>query len=292
MIEVTWVDIQDEAERLAARWPDDIESVYGVPAGGAPVACLVARHLGVSVVDQPGRGTLVVDDLVDSGATLARYENHHTDALFRKPHSPVHLAPHARTLDGWLAFPWEHDQAPTDSVTRILQHIGEDPTREGLVETPRRFLSALTEATAGHDIDVGALLSVQFDEKHDQMVVLSGIEFASLCEHHLSPFRGVVTVGYIPSNRVVGLSKLARVVEAFARRLQVQERMTDQIADALNDYLEPVGVGVVVTAHHTCMGNRGVRKHQAEMTTSSMSGALRHDTAARAEFLAMSHLGG
>lgn len=173
------------------------------------------------------------------------------------------------------------------AVRGLLDFIGEDPDRPGLVETPRRVLAALIEMTAGYADDPSKILGTFFEDDTDEMIVVSGIEFTSLCEHHLLPFVGTATVGYIPQGRVVGLSKIPRLVECYARRLQMQERMTRQIADALNEHASPLGVGVVVNAHHSCMGCRGVRKPAARMITSAMLGAMRTVPEARAELLAL-----
>lgn len=294
MLNLTWNDIHEAARKLEARAraaaTGDYSGVYGIPQGGAPVAVMLAGMMSLPILDVPDANCLIVDDLVDSGSTLRRYNTcQHRDALYRKPHSPVDLAPDAITVDDWIGFPWERDNGePTDAVVRLLQHIGEDVNREGLLDTPKRYVKALQEMTSGYQLDVPSILSTTFDEASDQMVVLKDIEFASLCEHHLAPFRGTATIGYIPRDRVVGLSKLARLVDAYSRRLQVQERMTQQIADALWEHLNPEGVGVVVTAHHSCMGNRGVRKHQGMMSTSVMLGAMRDSDAARQEFLHLS----
>lgn len=283
---LTWQDIQTEAKRLAARWTDKpVTGVYGIPTGGAPVACLVAGHLGVPVVDRPTGTTLIVDDLVDSGATLTEYADQWHDTLYRKPGSPTHLAPHATTKDGWLVFPWEHDPSPTDAVVRLLTYIGEDPTREGLLDTPKRVTKAWREMTVGYQQNPADILSTTFTEPCDEMVVLSGIEFASTCEHHMLPFTGTATVGYIPDGNVVGLSKLARLVDLYARRLQIQERLTTQIAEALWEHCSPKGVGVIVTAHHTCMSLRGVEKANGQMVTTRLLGAMYDDPKTRAEFL-------
>lgn len=249
----------------------------------------MAGELSVILVDEPDANTLVVDDLVDSGATGKRYQHHHFDALFRKPWSPVDLAPKAQLLgDQWLMFPWEKDVShPTDAVVRLLSYIGEDPSRPGLVDTPDRVLRALTEMTLGYELDPAQILERQFPDAYDEMVVVRGIEFYSMCEHHMLGFNGTATVAYIPTpgRGVVGLSKLARLVDAFAQRLQVQERLTMQIADAINEHLTPQGVGVVLTARHSCMGCRGVKKPTAEMVTSALRGIMRWNPEARAEFL-------
>ena len=176
-------------------------------------------------------------------------------------------------------------------VRALLALCGADPADPGVSETPRRVLKAMLEMTSGRHDDPGAILSTTFDKHaYDQMVVLRGVEFVSLCEHHLLPFTGRAVVAYVPGDRVVGLSKLARLVDCYSRRLQIQERMTQQIADALTEHLRPRGAGVVVAAAHSCMCARGVRKAGAEMVTSCLTGVLRDKPEARAELL--SFLGG
>jgi GTP cyclohydrolase I len=181
-----------------------------------------------------------------------------------------------------LEFPT--DSAATEAVTTILRFIGEDPSRDGLADTPERVLRAWREMTSGYGDDPAAILARTFDETSDEMVVLRNISFHSTCEHHLLPFYGEVSVGYLPG-KVVGISKLARLVDCFARRLQIQERLTRQIAESIEEHLDARGVGVIVRAHHLCMGCRGVRQQNTEMVTSSMLGTLRSDAMARAEFL-------
>ncbi len=291
VIRLSWADIQHEAHRVAERNAGSaLSSVYGIPTGGAPVAVLVAERLGLPLADTPEPGrTLVVDDLVDTGTTMNRYvmRGFHCDALYRKPIAPAGFAPNATLVDGWLTFPWEkNDGDPTDAVLRLIQHIGEDPTRDGLRDTPKRVIKALRELTSGYERDPASILGTTFEVGHDQMIVLRSVPFASLCEHHMLPFIGTATVGYVPApdGKVVGLSKLARLVEAYARRLQVQERLTDQIAKAIEDHLDVIGVGVVIKANHTCMSLRGIGK-AAEMVTSRMTGVLRTNLEARNEFL-------
>lgn len=174
-----------------------------------------------------------------------------------------------------------------DAVKTLLAHIGEDDTREGLIDTPDRVLRAWTEITAGYHEDPAKILSRTFDVPCDEMIIVRGITFYSTCEHHLLPFIGEASVAYIPTDRVVGLSKIPRLVECFAKRLQVQERLTQEIAEAMMQHLNPVGVGVVIKAKHLCMGCRGVKQPNAEMVTSATIGAFRYNTAARAEFMAL-----
>ena len=176
--------------------------------------------------------------------------------------------------------------AITNSVSQILQAIGEDPTREGLVRTPERVARAYQEILAGYQTDPvqlvnGALFNVDYDE----MVIVKDIEYYSLCEHHMLPFFGKAHVAYVPKGRVIGLSKIPRIVDMFAHRLQVQERMTQQIAEFIQEVINPWGVGVVIEGQHLCMMMRGIKKEQAKMTTSAMLGGFRKRLETRMEFL-------
>jgi len=177
------------------------------------------------------------------------------------------------------------------SVREILVAIGEDPERNGLLETPRRVAKMYEELFTGLQADPSAHLQVTFDEQHDEMVMVRDIPFTSLCEHHLVPFMGRAHVAYIPgeAGKITGLSKLARLVEGFARRLQVQERMTSQIADSLDEVLAPRGALVVIEAEHLCMSMRGVRKPGTVTVTSAVRGVFRTDVATRSEALQFIH---
>jgi GTP cyclohydrolase IA len=170
-------------------------------------------------------------------------------------------------------------------IRDLLEAIGEDPTRDGLLETPRRVAEMYAELFTGIEADPGEHLRVRFEEGHDEMVMVRDIPFASLCEHHMVPFLGRAHVAYIPADdgRITGLSKLARLVDGFARRLQVQERMTTEIADAIDKALTPRGVLVVIEAEHMCMSMRGVKKPGTTTVTSSVRGLFRSDVATRAE---------
>ncbi len=181
-------------------------------------------------------------------------------------------------------------KAAIEVATRdILYHIGEDPEREGLLRTPERVARMYDELTAGYHTDPIKLINdAVFDVDYDEMVIVKDIDFSSLCEHHMLPFFGRAHVAYIPDGKVVGLSKIPRIVEMFARRLQVQERMTKQIAEFIQEVLHPRGVAVVVEGAHMCSMMRGVKKPNATMTTSTMLGSFREDPKTRAEF--MSHI--
>ncbi|HEX5872007.1 MAG TPA: GTP cyclohydrolase I FolE [Longimicrobium sp.] len=177
-------------------------------------------------------------------------------------------------------------------VRRMLGELGEDPARNGLLKTPERVEKSLRWLTRGYGLSVhDAIGDAVFDEDHHNMVLVKDIEMYSMCEHHLLPFFGKVHVAYIPNGKIVGLSKLPRVVEIFARRLQVQERLTEQVAQALMDVLEPQGVGVVIEAAHLCMMMRGVEKQNSKTVTSAMKGVFLEDLGTREEFLRLVHPG-
>lgn len=270
--------------------------IYAIPRGGIPAAyALLASHdrtggWELELTDDPAKAHCFIDDIIDSGATLERYCNNYPGkpffALIDK------TDPKCPFLDSWIVFPWEdnnQDDGIENNIVRLLQYVGEDPSRAGLRETPIRVAKAWQHWTAGYDTDIAALFKTFDDgaERCDEMVVVQGIPFYSHCEHHLAPFFGTATIAYVPNGKILGLSKISRVVTAFARRLQVQERMTNQIADALVEHLHPKGVGVVLSARHLCMESRGIQQQGSTTITSALRGAIRKKKAARAEFLSL-----
>lgn len=183
-------------------------------------------------------------------------------------------------------------QADAEAAVRtLLQWAGDDPTREGLLDTPKRVAKSYRELFAGYETDPRAYLERTFEEVagYDQLVVLSNIRVVSFCEHHMLPVTGIAHVGYLPTNKVVGISKLARVVHGFARRLQIQEKLTAEIAQAIEEVLQPAGVGVVIKAEHSCMTLRGVNTPGSTLTTSSLRGVVRDDPRTRDEFLRLTN---
>ena len=179
-----------------------------------------------------------------------------------------------------------------DLVRETIRRIGEDPAREGLLKTPERVAKAMKWMTRGYATDPCDIIrTAMFQEAHESMILVRDIDFYSLCEHHMLPFFGKAHVAYIPGDAIVGLSKVARVVDVYARRLQVQERLTDQIADAFQCSLEPAGVGVVIEAYHLCMMMRGVEKQHSKAVTSAVRGVFRDDQKTRDEFLRLVHGG-
>lgn len=263
--------------------------LYGIPRGGIPAALAVIAHNATSrklvMTDKPENADVFVDDIVDTGTTR--------DAWRRKfPNKPFAALVDVQTEakhPGWIVFPWEgsSEGSAEDNIIRLLQFVGEDPAREGLKETPRRVVKAWEQWCAGYNVEPGEVLKVFQDgaERCDEMVVVEHIPIYSHCEHHLAPIFGHATIGYVPNRRIVGLSKLNRLAQVFARRLQVQERMTNQIADALMEHLKPLGCGVVIRARHMCMESRGVK--QNSLTTTSALRGVFTDGTVRAEFLSL-----
>lgn len=286
------------ADVLLEEFPidKDVLLCYPVPRGGVPVAYVLGEAIMqtgrvLELVNTPEEADFIIDDLIDSGNTRASYQMKYLDmpfyGLFSKAKEYGDLDPNE-----WIVFPWE-DSPDTDGgediPTRLLQYIGEDANRGGLAETPKRFLKAWKFWTSGYNKDPKEILKVFEDgaEDCDEMVLVRDIPFYSQCEHHLAPFFGVAHVAYIPDGKIVGLSKLSRLVDMYARRLQVQERLTNQVADALQKHLEPLGVAVVINARHMCMESRGVCQQGHSTTTSAMRGAFKDEHDARAEFLSL-----
>ena len=183
-------------------------------------------------------------------------------------------------------------EAPKETIAELMRKVivllGEDPNREGLRKTPERFEKALKYLTSGYQQNMESLLNgATFSVHYDEMVVVKDIEFFSLCEHHLLPFFGKAHVAYLPNKRVLGLSKIARLVNMYGRRLQIQERMTSQIAEAIQEKISPEGVGVIIEARHLCMQMRGVEKQHGQAVTSAMLGSFRHNKQTRDEFLSL-----
>lgn len=266
--------------------------VYPVPRGGVYAAqavkarASIAKHIVTfNIVENVNEAHVVIDDIIDSGATRDRFSKPFFALIDKTKDAPL--------KNTFVVFPWERmtDEAcgPLDNIRRILQHIGDDPEREGLRETPLRVMKSHQHLFSGYGKDPADVMKVFEDggEDYDQMVLLKDIEFFSTCEHHMQPFFGRAHIAYIPDKKVLGISKLARLLEVFSRRLQIQERLTTQVADALMEHLEPKGAAVIIEAKHFCMVARGVEKQNSVMTTSALRGAFMTDATARSEFMSM-----
>ena len=209
----------------------------------------------------------------------------------KAPKDPVPVRPE-RTLVTHPEKPAPEGKPFAEKVREIVAALGEDPSREGLLKTPERVEASLRFLTQGYGMTVEEVIGdAVFEETHQSMIMVRDIEVYSLCEHHLLPFFGRAHVAYIPNGKILGLSKVARIVDVFGRRLQVQERLTDQIADAIMDVLKPTGVGVVIEAAHFCMMMRGVEKQNSRAVTSALRGIFRDDSKTRDEFLRLAHGG-
>ena len=285
----------DEQILHAYRWLADREGVFCEPASAASVAGLLAQHGpdgeslrgGRVVCTITGHGLKDPERAIESiAADVVEVDSSYeaaSEAIEAAIADPIWAA-----LGGRRAVTNMVDHARAEAAVReLLLALGEDPDREGLRDTPRRVATAFAENFGGREVDIPTLLSVGFEEGHDEMVILRDVPFYSMCEHHLLPFHGVAHIGYVPSGRVVGLSKLARLVDAIARRPQLQERLTAQIADQLMETLSPMGAGVAVEAEHLCMQMRGIKKPGSRMLTSAMRGSFREQQETRAEFLSL-----
>lgn len=268
-MKLTYNDIYKKCKTISI--PEN-SKVFGVPKGGLIPAAIIANNNKSILVDSPEIADYIVDDLIDSGKTKERY------SIYRKPFIALY-----EKENTWLEFPWELNESPAeDSVLRIIQAIGDNPKREGLLETPKRHIKYLKEFLDKKEFNLTTFES----ENYDEMIVVKGIDFYSLCEHHLLPFFGKATISYIPNNKIVGLSKFPRIVEMFSNRLQNQERITSQIAEYIDENLRPKGVAVALIARHMCMEMRGVKK-QAETMTSKLLGVFKTDEKCRNEFLSL-----
>lgn len=269
--------------RILVRGGEQGVNVYPVPRGGVPVALALAGTMPMCIVDDPERADVIVDDLIDSGATAARFQGKPFFALIDKRE--------AAWAGQWIVWPWEagSDGDIDDNIRRLIQFVGDDPARGGLLETPHRVAKAWKEWCSGYALDPAEVLKVFEDgaEGCDEMVVVKDIPFYSKCEHHMADIFGTATIAYIPDGKIVGLSKLSRLLDVYARRLQVQERLTTQVADALMEHLGAKGAGVVIKARHMCMESRGVKQQGHHTVTSALRGVFKTEPSARAEFLAL-----
>lgn len=313
-VQVTW----DQVQSTVRSWNGLIRNldlrefkvIAGISRGGIIPAYMLARLLHVPAIsdykdvkivdpftcdwmdDYKGAAIILVDDIRDTGATAKYFEDQakkrNIDLQLFCLVTRLEKAMHGE--DVWFEFPWETKEDTVggreQAVTALLRSVGEDPNREGLKDTPKRVSKMYDELCVGYKQEPKEILSAIFStDKYDEMIVLKDIPFASLCEHHMLPFRGKVHFAYIPNKVVVGVSKIARLVECFARRLQIQERMTVEIGKAFEDIIKPKGVGVIVEAAHECMIVRGIKKEGCQMVTSYLGGVLREKPEAREEFL-------
>lgn len=270
---VSWEVVYDRLKTILENTPKD-KTFFGVPRGGQIVSGMTGR-----AVDKIEDADIIIDDLIDSGATELKYKK------YNKPFVAL-IDKRIELQNQWLVFPWEVREKDTeetveDNITRLLQYFGEDVTREGLRETPKRYVKFFKEF-----LNPPKWNCTSFEgEGYDEMIIQKNIPFHSLCEHHIAPFFGKGHIAYIPNKKIVGLSKLARTLETYSRRLQNQERITTQVAEFLWNELDPKGVAVSLTAVHMCMEMRGVKKHNTQTTTNKLLGKFKEDSVVRNEFL-------
>jgi GTP cyclohydrolase I len=273
IVELTWEDVLSRIDIVKKKYRIDSKTkIYGVPRNGM----ILAGFFACKNVTTPEDADIILDDIIDSGQTRKKYKKLYPRkkfiTLFEKDKDTK-----------WVHFPFEKhiDEDREDTVVRFLEIIGEDPHREGLRKTPRRYLDTFTEFLNPPEFDMTTFSA----EETDEMIVQLDIPFYSFCEHHLLPFFGKGYIAYIPDKKIVGLSKLARTLEAFSRKLQNQERITNEVAEYLQSHLEAKGVAVVLKARHLCMEMRGVKAADANTITSKLLGYFRTDERTRAEFL-------
>lgn len=283
---ITNEQVNEKCHQIAKRLAVG-SALYGVPRGGIAPAYMLAGLIGGRVTNTPMDADYIIDDLIDSGKTRDRYRVCYPTTPF------ICLFEKTDPME-WFVFPWEvteqgQDVSAEDIFTRFLEFVGEDPNREGLVETPKRMAKAWKFWTSGYEQDPDSVFKEFTDggEHYDEMVLLDPIPFFSHCEHHMAAIFGEVHIAYIPDKKIAGLSKFARLVDIFARRLQVQERITFQIADAIEKNLQPLGVAVFIKATHFCIASRGVQKVGTSAKTSALRGAFKEKPDARAEFFSL-----
>lgn len=294
---LSWAAVQLRADKVAhgirKDFPGQSLSIWGVPKGGVFAALaaqssftlLDGRTFSLSLVEDPALADLYVDDIIDSGRTRERVIREHGEKPFYALVDKTNGDP-----PNWFDFPWERACDTGDvkeNVVRLMEFIGEDPTREGLRETPDRVVRSYSELFSGYGRKPEDVLKTFDGEGYDEVILVKDISLTSFCEHHWLPFEGVAHVAYIPNGRIVGLSKIARLVDVFARRLQVQERLTIQVASALMEHLKPLGAACVIDARHSCLTCRGARQPDARMRTSCLLGAFRDKPEARAELFSL-----
>lgn len=303
-IKLTWKDIK----KLATETIRDIEKyldsndivfcavkMYGIPRGGifanqAIYAQMCNKCIESEIVDRPEDADIFIDDIIDTGATAGKYAREYKKPIFALINKQSETHKQSSNIDAWYVFPWENvigETGPVENVRRLLEYIGENPNREGLLETPDRVIRSYDKLFGGYKQDPKDVLKVFTEGACDEMVLLKNIEFHSTCEHHMIPFTGRAHIAYCPDKKVIGISKLARLLEIYTRRLQIQERIGMQVTQALDELLEPKGSACIIEAQHLCMTARGVEKQNSVMVTSSLTGVFLEEYSTRNELLTL-----
>ena len=278
-IYVTWGEVLEGLELVDVK--ENV--IYGVPKGGMIVAGFLKYAENTFDIN---RANIILDDVIDSGTTRQKYQEKYPDKDFVALIDKI-----GEELTDWVVFPWEMEHPGGEdniheNILRQIEYIGEDPNRSGLIDTPKRVVKAWDEIFAGYSQNPQDVFTT-FDEKEQigGLVYLKNIEFFSMCEHHMLPFYGQAHIGYIPNGPVIGISKLARLLDIYARRLQIQERIADQVTNDIMQYLKPLGAACIIEAKHLCIACRGVKKQHSIMGYSSVKGVFMDKPEARAEFM-------
>lgn len=253
------------------------EIIYGIPNGGMIITSFLKN---ATITHQPELATLILDDYVYSGDTLRYYHKQFPNIK--------RLALFDVSFKGEIVFPWMQQSHPKSLIKNViaqLEFIGEDICRDGLIDTPKRVQKMYMELFRGYNQKPEDIITVFDSDKNDEIIILKDIEFYSMCEHHMLPFIGKAHVAYIPGDKIVGISKLARLVDIYARRLQIQERIGEQVTSAIMHLLNAQGAACIIEAEHLCMKMRGVNKQNSVMTTSSLKGAFRDNLETRNELM-------
>lgn len=293
MLKLTHKELFELVKQLATKIREsknEYSSIYGIPRGGYAIAIELGKFLGCEVITDENDiddNTLIVDDLVDSGKTISKYPYNDKAVLYVKHGKTKMVNYYVKETNEWVKFPDESENEVQEHIERVIQYIGEDTKREGLLETPKRVQRAYDEIFSGYKQNPKDLMKTFTEGTCNEMVILKNCEFYSTCEHHMFPFFGHVSIGYLPNKKVIGISKLARLVDLYSKRMQIQERMTTEIADTIMKELDAKGVYVVCEGVHFCMRSRGVKKQDASMITSAVRGVFQKDAKARQEFLSL-----
>lgn len=264
--------------------------LYGIPRGGVFAACLIGadlneRGLPYRMVEAPEEADVFIDDVIDSGKTREEYKTKYGIpflALVDK------RGEDKEWKNKWIVFPWERmacEAGPANNIRRIIEYIGDDPDREGLKETPERVIRSYEELFSGYKQKPADIIKVFDNDGYDEMIMVKDIEFYSTCEHHMLPFYGKAHIAYIPNKKIIGISKLARILEIYARRLQIQEQLCQQITEVIDGMISPMGSACIIEAQHLCMTARGVGKQNSIMVTSSLTGSFKTQIETRNEFI-------
>jgi|TARA_Y100000296_G_C5153920_1_gene247932 GTP cyclohydrolase I len=303
MINYGATDFREDVWLLVKAIDKSYDYIYAVPRGGIALAVALSQELKIPLAENPffyddkdKANVLVVDDIIDSGKTRVSYREFDFACLHKKLHCQIDNISYPPTktysanpaIDDWVQYFWEAgEEKAEDAVIRTIQAIGDVPNREGLVETPKRVVKSWEELYNGYKQEPKDIFTSFSSDGYNQLVLLKDIEFFSMCEHHMLPFFGKAHIAYIPNTKVVGISKLARLLDIHSRKLQIQERIGEEVTKDIMEHLDARGAACIIEAQHLCMRMRGVGKQHSIMTTSSVKGTFLEDGNARAELMGL-----